>query len=139
MSVETTQPEETHKDAPQHKWVIMEIMGHRKIGGRLSEEVLAGTSFLRMDIPKRPEKEADEQTTLDWYATQYYGGSSIFSITVVTEKVARQFAYNSQPLPATEWELRLPAPASASASPVGYAADDDDDDDDIEDHYYIER
>lgn len=32
-------------------WAILELMGHRKLAGRVSEATLAGGAFVRIDVP----------------------------------------------------------------------------------------
>lgn len=59
-------------------WAIVEVMGHRTIIGEASEVEQFGTVMLRIDVP-----------TDDGQVTQFYGGSSIFSLTPVTEATAR--------------------------------------------------
>lgn len=93
-------------------WVILELMGHRRLAGFLTEQELGGTSFLRLDIPG-----PDGQPTK---ATQLYSASAVYCITPTTEAVARRVAAISEPEPVTPWELRQP-----KALPVG--AEDDDD------------
>ena len=61
-------------------WVILEIMGHKKVAGLLSEVVIAGTPFLRMDIPSNE----------GFQATQYYRPDAVYCISPVEEEVARR-------------------------------------------------
>lgn len=80
-------------------WAIVELMGHRRLAGRLTEVTLAGAGFLRIDIPGAdPEK---------WAATQFISPSSgsIYAITPVSEEVARVAARREQPQPVHAWEL----------------------------------
>lgn len=87
-------------------WVILELMGHRRLAGFLREEALGGTSFLRIDVP-------GEEGTV---ATQFYSGSAVYCITPTTEAIAKKVAASSRPEPVTAWELRpermLPARAA---------------------------
>lgn len=32
-------------------WVVLELMGHRKLGGYLKEQEIGGVSMLRIDVP----------------------------------------------------------------------------------------
>lgn len=81
-------------DARFEEWAVVEIMGHRRLAGRVTEERIAGADLLRVDIPAG-----------DAFTTQYYGGSSIFCLTPVTEQVARAAAARNQPEPVHRWEL----------------------------------
>lgn len=77
---------------PGFEWAIVEIMGHRKLFGRIREEERFGAKMLRIDIPKptAPRTLFDaaddkpEEATVTW-VTQWYGGPSIFSMTLTDE------------------------------------------------------
>lgn len=84
-------------------WSIVELMGHRRLAGRVREECLFGTVFLRLEVPS-PQ---DEET----FVTQFYGGSSVYAITPTTEAIARAVSRASQPAPVQRWELPA-APAT---------------------------
>ena len=108
-------------------WVILELMGHRRLAGYLRDEVVGGTAFLRIDVP-------GEDGTV---ATQFYSGAAVYCITPTTEAIARKVAASSRPEPVTAWELRpertLPAVAPPSAHPDGYGAEEDDEDEEDDD------
>ena len=74
-------------------WGIVELMGHRRVAGRVSEVEQYGATMLRVDVPQGD----------DW-VTQFYGGSAIYCLTPTTEAIARQVAV--PPEPAHAWELR---------------------------------
>lgn len=86
-------------------WVIIELMGHRRLAGWLSEQEIAGEGFLRLDVPDGDGTKA----------TQFYRPAAVYCITPTTEETARRTAKLAVPEPVRRWEL--PAP------------DDDDDDD----------
>jgi hypothetical protein len=97
-------------------WAIVEIMGHRRLAGRISEHLVAGRQLLRVDCPGEKDGE---------WATQMYGAQSIFSITPCTEEVARQAAKQWRPEP-----VRLLAPGAVTDDDVYDEVGDGDDDDD---------
>ena len=74
-------------------WYLVELMGHRRITGECSEEVVAGQAMLRVDIPGRPP------------LTQFYSGGSIYALTPITEAVAREFAAEHVVQPISPWDL----------------------------------
>lgn len=39
------------KKPPFEGWAILELMGHRRLGGYVSEATVAGAGFLRIDVP----------------------------------------------------------------------------------------
>ena len=96
-------------------WVIMELMGHRRLAGLLSEEEIAGVGFLRLDIPGGNGTGA----------TQYYRPGVVYGITPTTEATAREVAAIGRPAPVQRWEL--PASSSHRDEPSGYLGGADDD------------
>lgn len=59
---------------PPDEYAIVEIFGHRRHVGRILEVDRFGAKMLRIDVPKDGKFE-------NGYATHFYGGSSIFSMT----------------------------------------------------------
>lgn len=85
-------------------WAILELMGHVRLAGRVTEESHFGTALGRIDIPSG-----------DTFTTQYFGGASIYRLSPVSEQVARIVAAQNQPEPVHRWELPLAVlPAMAS-------------------------
>lgn len=78
-------------------WAILELMGHRKLAGYVSEQNVAGAGFLRIDVPG-PADDA-------YVATQFYAPGALYCLTPTTEDVARRFAAGCRPEPVTRWEL----------------------------------
>jgi hypothetical protein len=72
------------------------LFGHTRIAGKVSEATIAGGAFLRIDIPGKDGADV---------MTQYYGPGAVFSMTPVTEAVARAFAATHHPVPATRWDM----------------------------------
>lgn len=64
-------------------WAVVEIMGHKRIAGRVTEEPIAGTNMLRIDVPEVDGRPA---------YTVYHGGSAIYGITPCSEELARRAA-----------------------------------------------
>lgn len=100
-------------------WVILELMGHRRLAGYLTEQTIGGASFLHIDVPGGLGIPV---------ATQFYTGAAVYCITPTTEDLARKVALNSQPAPVTKWDLQAPAlPAARAIDRDGddpYADDD---------------
>src|SRR4051812_33922312 len=90
------------ESSPFEGWAILELMGHRRLAGYLREQELAGSGFVRLDVPG-PEGEDD-------VATQFYAPAAVYCITPTTEDVARRIALLSRPAPVQRWELP-PAPS----------------------------
>jgi hypothetical protein len=66
-------------------WAILEVMGHRRLAGHVSEVTIAGAQMLRIDIPGPTEADPVK-------ATQFYPGSSVFCLTPTTEETTRREA-----------------------------------------------
>lgn len=76
-------------------WAIVELMGHIKVAGLVTEEERFGSKMGRIDIPMK-----DGGMT-----TQYFGGASVYRMTPVTEEVARAVSVGNQPAPVRPWEM----------------------------------
>lgn len=84
-------------------WCIVELLGHVRLAGRLTEEERFGSKMGRLDIP-----------TEEGFVTQWFGGGSVYRITAVTEQVARDAAKRSSPAPVNQWDY----PRRVAAAPV---------------------
>jgi hypothetical protein len=85
-------------------WAILELLGHVRLAGRVTEEERFGTKLGRIDIP------LGEQMV-----TQYFSAASIYRLTPTTEEIARAVALRNQPEPVHRWELPAPPAAAAAA------------------------
>ena len=63
-------------------WAYIEIMGHSKIAGRVSERKIGVAVMLQVDVPKPDE---------GFSHTELYSPASIFSIKPTTEEWCRKF------------------------------------------------
>jgi hypothetical protein len=88
-------PEERKMDTKFEEWAIMEIFGYRKLAGKVSDAVIGGGSFIRIDIPGPDES----------WSTQFYSPQAVYSIIPVGEDLARGMAEQYQPEPVHRWEL----------------------------------
>lgn len=80
-------------------WAILELMGHVRVAGKISQVAQYGSPMGRIDIPSG-----------DGFVTQFFGGSSVYRITPCTEEIARGVAKHNKPEPVHSFELpRLPA------------------------------
>ena len=78
------------------EWALVELFGHQKIVGRVSEATLAGGAFLRVDVPALNDSPA---------FTRFYGPGAIYSINPVSEDVARGMCAQYRNEPVSRWEL----------------------------------
>lgn len=93
-------------------WAIVEIMGHQRLAGRVSEQVIGGTAFVRVDVPAVCGLQP---------FTKLLGSGAIYAITIVDEETARASAAQLLHAPMDEWSARrmlgLPEP---QAPPTPY-------------------
>jgi len=79
-----------------NEWALVELFGHQKIVGLVSEASLAGGAFLRVDVPEFDGARA---------FTRFYGPGAIYSINPVSEQVARDLLCQYRHEPVSRWEL----------------------------------
>jgi len=77
------------------EYAILELMGHRKIAGLVSEATIGGASFIRIDVPKGEDTEV----------TQFYSPGAIYCITPTTKEIAISVGTTYSEPPVTQWEL----------------------------------
>ena len=97
-------------------WCILELMGHRRLAGWVSEQEFAGSAFVRLDVyehapepggmvaggihePAEPDKAI---------VTQFYSPAAVYCITPTTEDIARKLGAKSKPEPVSRFELEPP-------------------------------
>lgn len=110
-------------------WAVLELMGHRRLGGRVREVTLAGGAFLRIDVPAAGEVPG---------FTQFYPPGSVYCLTPTTEEIATAIAARARHEPVSRYELpKLPAaagPIDVHAGPPDrdpYPGEPDFDEDDV--------
>lgn len=84
------------------EWAIVELFGHVRTAGRISEVERFGGKMMRLDVPGDGGGIA---------ATQYLGNAALYRVTVTTEEIARQVAQLARPEPVHRWELTATAEA----------------------------
>lgn len=100
------------------EWAIVELMGHRRLAGLVSEQEIAGQAFIRLDVPAEQGEER--------VATQFYSPSAVYCITPTTEEIARRVAVTGRPEPVKRWELPAPEPERATQNSDSFHDDDED-------------
>jgi hypothetical protein len=66
-------------------WAIVELFGHSRIAGRVTEQVIAGHGFIRVDVPDLPA--GGHYQAVPGFS-KLYGAAAIYSITPVTQDYA---------------------------------------------------
>lgn len=62
-------------------WAVIELFGHQQLAGIVTEAVIGGCSFIRVDVPETNGQPA---------FTKFYGNGAIYSMTPTGETEARQ-------------------------------------------------
>lgn len=78
-------------------WCVVELFGHSRIAGRCTEQNVAGTNMLRVDVPDTSNQPG---------FTRFLSSGGIYAINPVSEGVARQIAENLQIQPVNIWDVR---------------------------------
>lgn len=81
-----------------NEWALVELFGHQKIVGKVSEASLAGGAFLRVDVPAFDGQPA---------FTRFYGPGAIYSLNPVSEDVARGLMTRYRNVPVERYEMPL--------------------------------
>ena len=71
---------------PQEKfdvWALVELFGHSRIAGRVTERNLGGAAFLQVDVPETEKNPA---------FTRVLNPSAIYAINPIDETTARNYA-----------------------------------------------
>jgi hypothetical protein len=104
-------------------WAIVEMMGHQKIAGKLTEQVIGGSSFIRVDVPELPDSPAFTRLLTD---------KAIYAINPVTQEVARHMAQQIRAQPINAWDARkmFERQLQQSGKLINMESDEDDEDED---------
>ncbi len=113
---------------PFESWALVELMGHQRIAGLVTEAEIGGCKFVRVDVPEVASEQA---------LTKFLGPASIYAITPVSEATARGLAKTINAAPVSIWDAQrlvdarrsLEAPVSASTR------EDDEETDDIDEDF----
>jgi hypothetical protein len=87
-------------------WAILELMGHRKLAGFVTDD----NGLVRIDVYTEDPESLPGSTTMapitpPPIATQWYGRAAIYCITASTKEMCLRVAAANQPAPVGRWEL----------------------------------
>lgn len=77
-------------------WCVVELFGHSKIAGRCTEQNIAGTNMLRVDVPETESQPA---------FSRFFGSGAIYAINPVDEQTCRHMAEKIQVKPIETWNI----------------------------------
>lgn len=95
---ESEKDENMTNDESKAEYAIVELMGHNKIAGLVSEVAKFGATLLRVDVPEVNGRPS--------YTRFFNAQNSLYSITMVNEETAKLFAAKHQQTPINQWEIR---------------------------------
>lgn len=103
---------------------IIELFGHTKMAGMITEQVIGATSFLRVEVPKTDKQEG---------FTRLLNPSAVYAINPCTEEIMLALANQFNFVPIKAWDL--PPSLKRTALPEGQddQADEDTDEDEDDD------
>jgi hypothetical protein len=81
------------------QFAVVELFGHQVIAGKVSEQVIGGQGFVRVDVPAIEGQEA---------FTKFYGAGAIYAITPCDEETALLSVMGLKRKPIDVWKLNLP-------------------------------
>lgn len=110
-------------------WCLVELFGHTKIAGRCTEQNIAGTNMLRVDVP-----ETKTQPSF----TRFFGSSAIYAINPIDEETARFMAEKLEIKPVDSWNISEVMKKVNERQLMLSAGRDVPDDDDINDYAFPE-
>lgn len=83
------------------QWAIVELFGHARIAGLLTEQAIGGSSFVRIDVPDLTVEGQSLPAV-----TRLLGQGAIYGITFVDEATALVAAREIRYQPVSVWNLR---------------------------------
>jgi len=77
-------------------WCLVELFGHSKIAGRCTEQNIAGTNMLRVDVPETKTQPG---------FTRLFGSAAIYAINPIDEQTCRFMAERLEVKPIESWNI----------------------------------
>lgn len=78
-------------------FALVELFGHQRMAGKVTEQTIGGGSFVRVDVPETHRQPA---------FTRLLNPSAIYAINPITEEVMMAMARNLQKSPIQEWDIK---------------------------------
>lgn len=78
-------------------WCLIELFGHQKIAGHVTEQNIAGVNMLRVQVPAT-------ETTPEF--TKFYGGAAIYAINPIDEVSAIALVNQLKVSPVVPWSIQ---------------------------------
>jgi hypothetical protein len=106
-------------DADEQKamWALVELFGHQRIAGRVSQSELGTGDLIRVDVPAVAGRDP---------LTKYYNVKAIYGITPVDEATATRMAQDIRAEPVSEYSIQREVDRMRTENRVLAAGRDDD-------------
>lgn len=78
-------------------WALVELMGHSRIVGLVTEQTVAGSPMLRVDVPT-PDGAGTK-------FTRFFSGNAIYGISPIEKPIALILAARQDAVPVKQYEL----------------------------------
>ncbi|WP_436716584.1 hypothetical protein U8335_04005 [Roseiconus lacunae] len=88
------------------EWAIVDVMGHQRYIGKVTEQTVAGKGFVRVDVPAVDDRPG---------FTKLIGPASVHSISPVDESIARKMCETTRQTPIESYQLPRLASRDADA------------------------
>ena len=79
------------------QWGLVELMGHQRIAGLITEQNLGGQAFLRVDVPN--------PTGIGFAFTRFYSAGAVYCISPTDKQIAIGLAANCSARPVSIYDL----------------------------------
>lgn len=86
------------KSTAYEGWAIVDLFGHVKLAGKVSEAQQYGTTMLRIDVPSVDGSAA---------FTKFVGGAAIYSLVPTTQEIAEGVIRRQRPVPVNPYEMAV--------------------------------
>ena len=118
-----------NENASFDQWAIVELMGHQVIAGRVTEMLIGGTVFLRVDVPEVPPRPIGGGTGGQPAFSRLLSASAIYAINPVDEETCRAYVQSRPPSPPLDvYNARQLVAMQLEGPGAGHPAPPDDDD-----------
>jgi hypothetical protein len=78
-------------------FALVELFGHQRMAGKVSEQTIGASTFIRIDVPETKKQPA---------FTRILNPSAIYAINPITKEVMISLAEGFKSTPVLEWDIR---------------------------------
>lgn len=97
-------------------WALVELFGHTRIAGEVTEQTIAGGAMVRIDVPETDSNPA---------FTRIVNVQAVYAINPITEDMAKTIASQLEIKPIQIWDIRDYVEKNKKALTSGREFDDD--------------